>query len=72
MSSVWYDTVSIHTARWLTCADKKILAECQEKLFDHAALDINGGLTYLAPSRVHLNLTIERWPEVAFHAIREH
>jgi peptide chain release factor 3 len=27
---------------------------------------------YLAPSRVNLELTIERWPGIAFHETREH
>lgn len=27
---------------------------------------------YLAPNRVNLQLTMERWPNVGFHAIREH
>ena len=29
-------------------------------------------LAYLAPTRVNLNLTQERWPEVRFFATREH
>ena len=33
---------------------------------DHA-----GKLVYLAPSRVNLELTIERWPKIAFRATRE-
>jgi len=29
-------------------------------------------LTYLAPTRVNLNLAMERWPEVEFTETREH
>jgi len=67
-----YEPVNIYTARWAECEDKKQLEEFKSKLFDHLAVDINNDLTYLAPSRVHLNLTIERWPDVTFHAAREH
>jgi peptide chain release factor 3 len=27
---------------------------------------------YLAPSRVHLQLTAERWPQISFRETREH
>jgi len=67
-----YDTVNIHTARWIDSAEPKKLAEFREKLFDHLALDINNDLTYLAPSRVNLNLTLERWPSIQFLTTREH
>jgi peptide chain release factor 3 len=36
------------------------------------ALDGGNNLTYLAPTMVNLNLTIERWPEITFLATREH
>ncbi|MGE0811250.1 MAG: hypothetical protein AB7N69_11660, partial [Immundisolibacter sp.] len=36
------------------------------------ALDGNGELVYLAPTRVNLNLTEERWPDLRFLATREH
>jgi len=29
-------------------------------------------LVYIAPTRVNLNLTEERWPELQFVATREH
>ena len=37
---------------------------------DHAE-DGDGQLVYLAPTRVNLNLTIERWPDMRFLATRE-
>jgi peptide chain release factor 3 len=67
-----YETIQVHTARWVQCEDKKKLAEFRERMFDHLALDINDELTYLAPSRVNLNLTIERYPQIIFTATREH
>ena len=36
------------------------------------AIDGGGYLTYLAPTRVNLELTIERWPDVRFTETREH
>ena len=35
-------------------------------------MDGGGHLAYLAPTRVNLNLTMERWPEIRFRATREH
>ena len=35
------------------------------------AIDHGGALCYIAPTRVNLELTIERWPDVRFHATRE-
>ena len=39
---------------------------------ERLAIDGGGYLAYLAPSRVNLNLTYERWPEIQFLATREH
>ena len=36
------------------------------------ALDATGELVYLAPSRVNLQLTEERWPGITLAATREH
>ena len=36
------------------------------------ALDAAGELVYLAPSRVNLQLTEERWPGITLAATREH
>ena len=35
-------------------------------------LDAAGELVYIAPSRVNLQLTEERWPDISFAATREH
>lgn len=67
-----YDPVNVYTARWVGCEDEKMLAELRRKGADNLAIDGGGHLTYLAPTRVNLNLTEERWPEVNFHATREH
>jgi peptide chain release factor 3 len=49
-----------------------MLQKFKTKAFDNLAMDGGGNLTYLAPTRVNLDLAIERWPEINFHATREH
>ncbi len=67
-----FEPVTVQTARWITCEDAKRLAEFTRKLEEHLAEDAGNRLAYLAPSRVNLELTMERWPEITFHATREH
>jgi peptide chain release factor 3 len=66
-----FDTVNVHTARWVYCDDEKHLEEFRAKAYDHLALDHSGALVYLAPTRVNRELTIERWPKISFRATRE-
>jgi len=66
-----FETIAVHTARWIYCDDEKHLDEFRTKAYDHLAIDHSGALVYLAPSRVNLELTIERWPKIAFRATRE-
>ena len=65
------ENVAINTARWVRCQDPKVLERLQNKAHDNLALDGNDQLVYLAPTRVNLDLAIERWPEVEFTATRE-
>lgn len=67
-----FEPVTINTARWVDCDDPKMLEEFKRKGGDNLALDIGDNLTYLAPSRVNLDLTRERWPDIRFEATREH
>jgi len=67
-----FENVQVATARWVHCADAKKLEEFREKAAMNLALDAAGELVYLAPTRVNLNLTIERWPMIRFAATREH
>ena len=67
-----FEAVNVNSARWVTCEDEKKLEEFKKKASDNLAIDAGGSLTYLAPTRVNLDLTIERWPEIEFHATREH
>ncbi|XOV90303.1 MAG: peptide chain release factor 3 [Pseudomonadota bacterium] len=66
-----YEGVSVYTARWIECDDPKILADFRRKAEANLALDGAGHLTYLAPTRVNLALTEERWPKIRFRSTRE-
>jgi len=66
-----FENVNIQTVRWVTCPDEKKLADFRRQLSNHLAQDAAGHLVYLAPSRVNLQLTEERWPELQFAATRE-
>jgi len=64
--------VNVHTARWINAADAKKLEEFRVRAHDNLAVDHAGALVYLAPSRVNLQLTVERWPDITFRETREH
>ena len=67
-----YENIQVITARWIHCADEKLLATFRQKVADQLALDGAGRLTYLATSRVNLQLAEERYPDIEFDATREH
>ncbi|QEP44042.1 peptide chain release factor 3 [Ectothiorhodospiraceae bacterium BW-2] len=66
-----FEAVTIATARWVECDDLKLLEQFKTKAHDNLALDGSGDLTYIAPTRVNLDLAIERWPTIQFRATRE-
>ncbi len=67
-----FEAVNVSTARWVDCDDPQQLEEFRQKLRSNLALDHAGDLAYIAPSRVNLTMTEERWPEIRFFATREH
>ncbi|PCJ47354.1 MAG: peptide chain release factor 3 [Gammaproteobacteria bacterium] len=67
-----YDNIQVATARWVACDDEKMLQDFRNRGAENLSLDGAGNLTYLAPTRVNLGLTIERWPDIVFRATREH
>jgi len=67
-----FEPINVATARWVECGDEKRFEEFKKKNHDNLAIDGAGDLAYIAPTRVNLDLAIERWPEVAFRATREH
>jgi peptide chain release factor 3 len=66
-----FESVTVATARWVVCDDAKMLDDFRRKAADNLSLDHKGGLVYIAPTRVNLQLTMERWPDILFNATRE-
>jgi peptide chain release factor 3 len=67
-----FEAVNVAAARWVECTDPKMLEEFERKAHDNLALDHGDQLVYIAPTRVNLNLTEERWPDIRFRETREH
>ncbi|MDY3198425.1 MAG: peptide chain release factor 3 [Pseudomonadaceae bacterium] len=67
-----YEPINVWSARWVESSDRKKLEEFRNKNVENVAIDGGGHLTYLAPTRVNLSLTEERWPDIRFNATREH
>ena len=68
-----FEGTSISSARWISCDDKRVLADFERSAAGHnVAFDAAGNMAYLASSGVNLKLTQERWPKITFHATREH
>jgi peptide chain release factor 3 len=68
-----FEGTSISSARWISCDDKKILSDFEKSSAGaNIAYDAAGNMAYLATSGVNLKLTQERWPQITFHATREH
>ena len=66
-----FESISIATARWVSGSDKDI-AQLKTKAGNNLAIDSAGVLSYLAPSTINLQLTMQRHPNVVFSATREH
>jgi peptide chain release factor 3 len=67
-----YDTVEIYTARWLSFPDDETRQKLTQQEAASLGRDVDGNPVFLARNRPHLELTVERWPTVGFHATREH
>jgi peptide chain release factor 3 len=66
-----FKSVEVATARWVHATDEAKLKQFESKAHGHLAVDHAGCLVYIAPTRVNLNLTEGRWPEIEFRATRE-
>lgn len=66
-----FENVQVATARWLEFPDAEMEREFRRKNEVNLALDGAQSLTYIAPNRVNLSLTQERWPDVIFRETRE-
>ncbi len=67
-----FESVAVATARWIECEDHAMEERFREKAYENAGEDQSGALVYIAPTRVNLELALEKWPDVKFHATREH
>src|SRR3990167_1075806 len=67
-----YESSDTYSARWIICKDKNKLEAFKQECARYLALDNAELLTYLAPSRVNLELAMERWKDIEFHDTREH
>ncbi len=67
-----YEAVNVNTARWVYSDDARKLDEFKRKAGANLAMDGGGYLTYIAPTRVNLQMTQERWPDIRFQPTREH
>jgi peptide chain release factor 3 len=67
-----YDPASISTARWLTFPDATTRRNFEREQSSSLATDVDGNPVFLATSKYNLQVTMERWPKVGFHATREH
>ena len=67
-----FEPITVATARWVEVDDDKVLENFQRKAHDNLALDHSDSLVYIAPTKVNLNLTEERWPDIRFRETREY
>ncbi|MGB7756377.1 MAG: peptide chain release factor 3 [Salinisphaera sp.] len=65
-----FEGIEIYTARWIYGEPREI-ERFRTRMDTGVAEDHSGALVYLAPSRVKLQLTEERWPDITFAAVRE-
>lgn len=67
-----YESVNVVSARWIECDDRELMEKFKQEQARYLALDNGEHLTYLAPSRVNLEITMEKYPNIKFHSTREH
>jgi peptide chain release factor 3 len=67
-----YEPSRIHTARWLTFPDEATRRNFEKEQAGSMAKDVDDNPVFLAANKVNLEITMERWPKVGFHATREH
>lgn len=67
-----YENTNTVTARWIHCDDAKQLELFKRQQERNLAYDGAEQLTYLAPSRVNLDIVMEEWKDIQFRETREH
>ncbi|MDY0014001.1 MAG: peptide chain release factor 3 [Rhodocyclaceae bacterium] len=67
-----FEPADIYTARWLTFPDELTRRNFEREQAMRLGKDVDGNPVYLASTRYNLDVTMEKWPKVGFHATREH
>ena len=67
-----YEPAGISTARWLTFPDDDVRRNFAREQAAALATDVDGNAVFLATNKYNLQVTMERWTKVGFHATREH
>ncbi|MDQ2069432.1 peptide chain release factor 3 [Natronospira bacteriovora] len=67
-----FEAINVATARWVYGEDDRALEQFKRKAADNLAIDHADTLVYIAPTRVNLDLAMERHPEIEFRATRDH
>ncbi len=67
-----YEPANIATARWLVYPDDMARRSFEREQGAQLASDVDGNPVFLASNKYNLQVTMERWPKVGFHATREH
>ena len=67
-----YETANISTARWLTFPDDNVRRNFEREQAASIGVDVDDNPVFLATNKYNLQVTMERWPKVGFHATREH
>ena len=67
-----FESADIYTARWLTFPSDAMRRDFFREQSMRIGTDVDGNLVYLANSRYNLDVTMEKWLDVGFHATREH
>lgn len=67
-----FEAVNVQTARWIQCEDETMLKQFKTKAEANLSLDHAGEIVYIAPTRINLQMTMEKWPDIEFVSTREH
>ncbi len=70
-ASCSYESISLYKACWISCADKKKLADFIFDKAHHMATDKDGRPVFLAESAWALQMAEEKNPDIKFHFISE-
>ncbi|MEO5701933.1 MAG: peptide chain release factor 3 [Casimicrobiaceae bacterium] len=67
-----YDPALVSTARWLTFPDEATRRNFEREQAASIGTDVDGNPVFLATNKYNLQVTVDRWSKVGFHATREH